>query len=285
MTWEHIDVSYRGPVAASNQATGLVEQGWLELAVIRTGKSRSLHGYVASVVVGEQEYNGASRYSELQALQACANAMREQQMELLCAGVGDQFRESGLSSGTGYGYVHGRHTVHVGSQGYARFLEPETLNAGAGSVDGMPPRAAAVHYFAYGSNMCFQQMAQRCPGAVCVGTAALLGFEYRINSYGVATLVPSPGKTVHGAVWLLTPQHENTLDVYEGVPAFYRRLYVALQAANQTLQALVYLANDTTPGVARPGYQENIVASAEQLGLPEIYVQELAGWLPAANEH
>lgn len=277
MAWENIDITYSGPVAVQSLESGAVVQGWCELATVYTGKTRSLHGYVACVVVGEQSFDGASRASMQEAVQACVQNMREEQFGLLSAGASGRFRESGLSSGTGYGYVGRGQAVHLMGQGYV---------ASGGTVADEPRENSPderICYFAYGSNMCKQQMAARCPGAIFHGNAVLKGFGFRINRHGVATLVPAYQKEVHGALWLLNGWHERTLDVYEGVPAYYRRVFVSLQNGRQTLETLLYLATDSTPGEPREGYQENIVSSARELAMPPEYVQELEGWLLRAD--
>ena len=52
-------------------------------------------------------------------------------------------------------------------------------------------------YFAYGSNINLEQMADRCPAAEVVGTAVLDGYELlfrgKRSGYGVATIEPQPG--------------------------------------------------------------------------------------------
>lgn len=273
MTWENIEVTHSGPVAVQSSVSEAVVQGWCELATVYTGKTRVLHGYVASVVVGEQSFDGASRYSALEAVKACTEKMRSEGMILLSAVATGRFRESGLSAGTGYGYVDAGQAVHMMGQGYVASGRRVADTPWENSLD------APVYYFAYGSNMCKEQMALRCPGAVFHGNAVLTGFGFRINRLGVATLVPDPEKSVHGALWVLNSWHEHRLDVYEGVPVHYQRLFVLLQNGHQPLETLLYLATDSTPGEPREGYQENIVASAMELAMPPDYVRELQGWL------
>ena len=55
-----------------------------------------------------------------------------------------------------------------------------------------------MHYFAYGSNMDANQMSKRCPDAVMVATGMATGFRFRINTNGVATIVPDEMSSVHG---------------------------------------------------------------------------------------
>ena len=72
-------------------------------------------------------------------------------------------------------------------------------------------------YFAYGSNLDLEQMAQRCPDAEIVGPVRLENYELRFRGSGFATVAPKKGSTVYGLVWKLTPNCEQSLDRYEGV--------------------------------------------------------------------
>ena len=73
-------------------------------------------------------------------------------------------------------------------------------------------------YFAYGSNLCVQQMAQRCPDAVDPLPATLADHDWLINERGVATVEPFVGSEVHGVLWHLSDRDLATLDSAEGVP-------------------------------------------------------------------
>ena len=77
-------------------------------------------------------------------------------------------------------------------------------------------------YFAYGSNINLEQMAQRCPDAEVVGPVVLEDYEllFRGNraGCGVATIEPLPGSQVHGLLWKLTPECERSLHGPKPVP-------------------------------------------------------------------
>jgi hypothetical protein len=64
-----------------------------------------------------------------------------------------------------------------------------------------------VNYFAYGSNMDLGQIAERCHGAAPVGRALAEGWEFRINTHGVASIIPGEGG-VHGLLWQITAEHD-----------------------------------------------------------------------------
>lgn len=279
MPWESESVTHSVAVLVQSLADAEVQQAWLELATAHTGRTRSLQGYLVTVRLGDQVFSSGRCADGLLAVKTCGAVLQQHGFTLLAAGASQPFQESGLSSGTGYGYVGSSKAVHVSSQGYTTFSEPNTVGHDMHWPD---IDSARVCYFAYGSNMSLEQMKQRCPGAQCLGTAVLLGFQYRINQHGVATLVPNAGASVHGAMWLLDPVHQVSLDIYEGVPVFYRRFFVSMQHGHEALHTLVYLANDSLVGVARSNYQEKIVQAARQLNMPFSYVQQLEGWLPGS---
>lgn len=121
-------------------------------------------------------------------------------------------------------------------------------------------------YFAYGSNLDFNQMEQRCPGAEYLGAASLPNHELRMDGAGFATVVPCPGSHVQGALWDLSQANQDKMDQYEGVDAgCYAKALVSVDylgdqragheegfenvyaygqddAANVQLDALIYLS-------------------------------------------
>lgn len=127
-----------------------------------------------------------------------------------------------------------------------------------------------MNYFAYGSNMDVQQMAERCPDAVVVRTACLPRHRFLINTHGVATVVPSQGKAVHGVLWEISKADEASLDNYEGVATgFYRKAITRVTLDDgDAADALIYVARDDQPGRARPGYLERVLEAARNHRLP-----------------
>ena len=94
-------------------------------------------------------------------------------------------------------------------------------------------------------------------------------------------MVPDPYSSVQGLLWNITKADERSLDRYEGVRrGVYRRAIVQVVKPNgQRTKALIYIATDSTPGTARPGYMEKVIAGAEQCGLPKTYIDQLKPWL------
>ena len=133
-------------------------------------------------------------------------------------------------------------------------------------------------YFAYGSNMSSEQMSVRCPDAVEVGVATLAGYEFVINTRGVAGVVEKQGSRVIGILWKISAEDEVILDKYEGANRSdgpYRREVIAVNRADEPVDALVYIAKDTCLGSPREGYLERIIKAALDHGIERSYVRFL----------
>lgn len=135
-------------------------------------------------------------------------------------------------------------------------------------------------YFAYGSNLCVNQMARRCPDAADPRPATLTGHDWLINERGVATVEPFDGAEVHGVLWRLSEHDLTVLDSAEGVPVRYRRERLVVQTADGSFPAWVYIDPRVGPGPPRPGYLERIIDGARHHGLPQRWVDFLHRWDP-----
>jgi phage replication-related protein YjqB (UPF0714/DUF867 family) len=136
-------------------------------------------------------------------------------------------------------------------------------------------------YFAYGSNLCVDQMARRCPDAANPRPARLADHDWLINQRGVATVERFAGTHVHGVVWTLSDRDLATLDSAEGVPARYHRDRLTVHTAEGPADAWVYIDHRVEPGPPRPGYLERIIAGAVHHGLPQRWIEFLRRWDPA----
>jgi phage replication-related protein YjqB (UPF0714/DUF867 family) len=135
-------------------------------------------------------------------------------------------------------------------------------------------------YFAYGSNVCVEQMAQRCPDAGDPRPAVLSDHDWLINERGVATVEPATGNVVHGVLWRLSDDDLATLDSAEGVPVRYRRDRLTVHTDDGPKHAWVYIDHRVTPGPPRPGYLPKIINGAVHHGLPHTWIQFLHRWDP-----
>lgn len=136
-------------------------------------------------------------------------------------------------------------------------------------------------YFAYGSNLCVQQMARRCPDATEPRRAMLADHDWLINERGVATVEPFAGAEVHGVLWQLSDRDLATLDSAEGVPARYRRDELTVMTEHGPSKAWVYIDHRVEAGPPRPGYLERILDGARHHGLPRRWIQFLERWDPS----
>jgi hypothetical protein len=136
-------------------------------------------------------------------------------------------------------------------------------------------------YFAYGANMERAAMSKRCPGAVPLGIARLAGWRYVIAD-GYGSIEPARGASVHGVLWRLTPRDLAALNAFESLDSgLYRRAFPSIQSAGGRVRALVYIGNRRGRRRPMPGYQERLVAAAEEWNLPKPYVARLRRLAPA----
>ena len=147
-------------------------------------------------------------------------------------------------------------------------------------------------YFAYGSNLDWNQMKERCPSAMFYGIAVLrdhkLAFTRRSQKRGcgVADAVPEDGCTIWGAIYEINNREVATLDVSEG----YQPGRETKKNAYRREQKHVYLNNDQAKPIAveiyfanaqnnppRPNqaYKDLIVAGAKYWNLPVHYIADV----------
>ncbi len=133
-------------------------------------------------------------------------------------------------------------------------------------------------YFAYGSNINFEQMEQRCPDARIVGPVILENYELRFRGHGFATIAPKENNSVHGLLWKLTPACEQALDRYEGYPRHYTKEPVEVQMADGTkVPVMAYVMAEPMcrqPALPSPYYYRAIQKGYEANGLPVESLEE-----------
>ena len=150
-------------------------------------------------------------------------------------------------------------------------------------------------YFAYGSNLDPQQMAQRCPGHSVVGVAELpdhkLTFPLTSHDWGggVASVVETHSGSVWGVVYELSADDLAALDGYEHFVGannphnLYDRVSTTVQLVRpedgsfpRRLRAWIYVAGPANPSPPSRRYLEAIVRGAKSHHLPDDYVTRLA---------
>lgn len=129
--------------------------------------------------------------------------------------------------------------------------------------------AKTVLYFAYGSNLDVDQMAERCPAARPFGVARLpdrrLVFAgYSTNWDGaVATFAEHPGVHLEGLLYRLTPADVAALDQCEGHPYVYERMpCTVLDSQGKRRRAMTYWMPPHSRGVSPSPEYVGVLAEA-----------------------
>ena len=131
------------------------------------------------------------------------------------------------------------------------------------------------YYFGYGSNLSKEQMAIRCPESKYYASGALSGYSWLINARGYASITPSESEFVLGEVFTLSQQDIDYLDIYESVEeGMYLKSNLSVQTSKGTIDCLVYIASDSTPGIPQEEYIERINLGIKSANLPNDYVKK-----------
>ena len=143
----------------------------------------------------------------------------------------------------------------------------------------------SVLYYAYGSNLNFNQMKQRCPSAIFAAIARLPGYRLTFprmaDSWGggVAGIELDSTSSILGAIYKLSFDDLLILDKYEGVSnRDYIRVSLIVYLQNSSSQEVwSYLANPEKDNPFRPSrlYMETIIAGAKYHCLPHEYIEHL----------
>jgi gamma-glutamylcyclotransferase (GGCT)/AIG2-like uncharacterized protein YtfP len=140
--------------------------------------------------------------------------------------------------------------------------------------------------FAYGSNMDFAQMRERCPSATFVCKALLP--EYRLaftrksvnRNCGVSDVVPEPSSIVWGVVYDVPDDEIPHLDIKEGVNSnsYVRHTGIVYQDGDESkaLDVNIYFAvPQENPPLPNQEYKSLIVGGARHWNLLADYIAEL----------
>ena len=142
-------------------------------------------------------------------------------------------------------------------------------------------------YFAYGSNMDWKQMKDRCPSTRFVGVAVLLDHSLAFTrkserrGCGVADAVPTKDGKLWGVVYEISDMDVGKLDSNEGYrPGRAANSYLRRECMvflddnkNQPLTIWTYFAErEENPPLPSQKYKNQIVNGARRWGLPEEYI-------------
>ena len=146
--------------------------------------------------------------------------------------------------------------------------------------------------FAYGSNLCVNQLAARIgpfdrsrrpPRIVRLAEYRLTYQPTEAGGESYANIV-SPGDGVLGVVYWFSHEQFDRLDDHED--GYDRRAVIVIDEAGEVLEAIAYVMRPFTPATAsRPTreYVNTIVSGARRHGLPESYVAHIAALALAAR--
>lgn len=156
-----------------------------------------------------------------------------------------------------------------------------------------------MKYFAYGMNTNLDQMARRCPGAVCLGMSWVDDYQFEFRHH--ADIGKLPGGRVYGVLWDIDKTHRQALDTLEGFPHYYHRLQVMVDTGKYRVSAMTYQMVEqgeiAMPGqgyldMVAEGYQDNSVPP-NQLGeainricsMSPTTMAYPCTWLPTAKDY
>jgi len=140
-------------------------------------------------------------------------------------------------------------------------------------------------YFAYGSNMNQAQMHERCPGAKLLGVAKLKDYMLAMTIYspirlcGCADVIQSSGDSVCGLLYKLTNEEQKSMDSFEGVPIYYRRITIEVHKDGEVLKAYTYEVINKKDGL-KPSkeYLSLIQNAASDFNFPQEYQSYLTSF-------
>lgn len=145
-------------------------------------------------------------------------------------------------------------------------------------------------YFAYGSNLDWPQIRERCPSARFVAVAKLkdhrLDFTRKstIRGCGVADAVPDPGHAVWGVVYQIDERDIGSLDRSEGFSPrraenSYTReehhVFADGDEENPLTVSIYFATKESNPPLPSAEYKGLIVCGAKFWHLPQDYIDKL----------
>lgn len=160
---------------------------------------------------------------------------------------------------------------------------------GSAPAKAMMKAMGQILYFAYGSNLYWEQMQGRCPSAKFLAVAKLpghrLAFSRKSGKWNgaVADAVPDPAGEVWGVVYEVTPEDLAALDGCEGyVPgrkgnAYERRqceVWLEGDPGNPRSVEVYFAVPQENPGLPSREYVDRIVKGARFWKLPQEYISE-----------
>lgn len=147
-----------------------------------------------------------------------------------------------------------------------------------------------MRHFAYGSNMDWQQMRDRCPSAEFAGVAVLRNYRLAFTRYsrnrrcGVADAVADDRREVWGVVYDIDDQHVAGVDASEGyrpgraINSYLRETGVVDlhgDAARPATVEIYFAVRQEQSPLPSQAYKNLILAGANHWHLPEHYIRDV----------
>jgi hypothetical protein len=133
--------------------------------------------------------------------------------------------------------------------------------------------------FVYDTLMDRATLAQHAPDPVLVTTARIVSRRFIVNRDGIVGITPRRGHTVFGVVYELEDVALTCLSLRLGFPTTVERFGGFVRDPAGTLMVVEFFSpRDQRVGKAMPDTIAPIVASAQQWGVPESYLDELRQW-------
>ena len=142
-----------------------------------------------------------------------------------------------------------------------------------------PSMADKILYFAFGSNLKRRRLQINCPSAQFLCKAELKDYKLVFAGSstfwggGTATIRPSPGDRVWGAVWELNPEDLLSLDSQLG-DHLYNKMSVTVTSDEGDSKEVITYAKPENIEVASPSpqYLRVVLEGANECGLPQNYI-------------
>lgn len=114
-----------------------------------------------------------------------------------------------------------------------------------------------VLYASYGSNTNIEDMSHRCYGAKRVGIGEIKNRELNFRGSGHLTIDKKEGASTPVLIWEILPEHERSLDYYEGFPLYYTKEMIEVTMANgERVACITYIMRDLDMCMPTSSYVE-----------------------------
>ena len=130
---------------------------------------------------------------------------------------------------------------------------------------------ASFLYFAYGRHLDQATLQDLCPGAELLGLGKLESYGLVLASHGGLTVVPAPGDSVRGAIWLVPATFLPAMDQFHRVAEgdYVQASRRVLTPAGPRVELTLYFTPHPGPPPSKPDLARlrTISDAARRLGL------------------